>query len=165
MPKNKIAQPQASDEAINPANNENTPISSNKHKKRSKMDNAILTVLQAEPSVTSSQLVNKVVQLGGAKHTTSVYKRLAKKDYLRAEIHAIRDNNRQFLDRIVVPDALNVMRKAIRSNELDEKGKLPYVKLAIDKSFGDIHHVEQPSVIHIDSINNAQFNIASDISS
>ena len=128
------------------------------------IDKAIVRTIQSGRGTTKSEIANHVVGLGITKHPESVYRRLAKKDYLSAEIHAIRDHNRQYLDRLIVPDALAYMKKTIKNKELDEKTKLPYIKLAVDKSFGDIHHVEQPSVVHIDAINNAQFIIANDTS-
>jgi hypothetical protein len=101
--------------------------------------------------------------MGTTKHVQAVYRKLTKKEYRTAEIQTVRDSNRQLLDRIIVPDALMVMKKAVKDKDLSYKEKLPYVKLAVDKSFGDIHHTEQPSVVHIDSINNAQFIISQDL--
>ena len=146
-----------------PENNQNTTTTPEIPENISKLDRNILSATKALDNPTKSNIANHVVSLGGAAHIQTVYKRLKLKDYLHAEIGTIRDHNRQLLDRTIVPDALKVMHKAIKSKVLDEKAKLPYVKLAVDKSFGDIHHVEQPSVINIKSINNAQFVIGQDI--
>ena len=87
----------------------------------------------------------------------------------KAEIGIIRDNNRQTLDRVIVPDALKIMHKAIKLKTLSDddkalyKAKEPYVGLAIKHSFGEIRHVEQAQTINITSINNAQFNIKDDV--
>jgi len=141
----------------------NIPKSPKNSGKPTAIDKAIELVVKDDPGASKAEIANKIVDLGLTKHRTAVYRRLQKSDYLHKEIHAIRDHNRQYLDRIIVPNALKTIDKAVKSKELDEKAKFPYVKLAVDKSFGDIHHVEQPSVVHIDAINNAQFLIKGDI--
>ena len=134
-----------------------------RRKKASKIDQAVTLTLQANPNANKAQIVKNCIALGAAKHPQAVYNRLRKKDYLQAEIQTVRDSNRQYLDRIIVPKALKSVQKAINNKDLDEKGKFPYIKLAIDKSFGDIHHTEAPQVVNIESIQNAQFLIKADL--
>ena len=137
--------------------------------KLSKLDNAILTTIKANNTSSKSEIAHGVVGLGVTNHIQSVYNRLKQKDYLQAEIQRIRDYNRQHLDREIVPIALKQVKKVIKSKTLtaDEiklyKAKEPFIKLAIDKSFGDIHHTEAPQVVNIESIQNAQFLIKADL--
>lgn len=131
----------------------------------SKIDKAIDLVVSQNPGMPKGQIANEVIALGSAKHKESVFRKLRKRDYKVGEIGTIRDYNRQYLDRIIVPDALKVMKNAIKSKDLPIKDKQPWVKLAVDKSFGEIRHTEQPQVVHIDAINNAQFVIKQDLES
>ena len=129
----------------------------------SKLDLNILSATKALDNPTKASISKHVVALGGAKHIQTVYKRLKLKDYLRAEIQSVRDNNREYLDRIIVPDALKVTRKAIRNKDLTEKEKLPYVKLAMDKSFGETHHHTAPQQVNIKNIESIQVAISNDV--
>ena len=166
MSKDKIVKPEPSNKANitgDTHNNNNIP------KNISKIDNAVLSTIRLNPLATNGQIASNVVALGASKYPENVYRRIAQKDYLKREIDLIRNYNRQRLDREIVPDALKYMHKAIRLKTLSDedkalyKAKEPYIKMAVDKSFGEIRHIEQPSVVNIESINNAQFNIKSDV--
>jgi hypothetical protein len=124
--------------------------------KPTKLDKAIDLVVSQDPGMPKGEIANRVIDIGAAKHKESVFRRLRKRDYKHGEISTIRDYNRQYLDRLIVPKALKVMDKAIKADDISDKDKYPYVKLAIDKSFGEIRHNEQPQVVRIDSINKAQ---------
>jgi hypothetical protein len=134
-----------------------------------RLTTAILTKVKAAPGSTRADIARHCVQIGAAKHLPTVYNKLRKSEYLRAEIQKIRDANRQYLDRLVVPDALKVMHKAIKSKELSDderkllKAKEMYVKLAVDKSFGEIRHSETPSAVNIANIERLQVAIAADL--
>ena len=141
-------------------------ISTNTRKptiKEAQIDKAIDLVIASNPEATKLDIKNQVMDLGVTTNKSTIYRKLSKRDYRSAEIQTVREHNRATLDRIIMPDALQVMRKAIRDKDLTYKDKLPYVKLAADKSFGDIRHVESPQVVRIESINNAQLIISKDI--
>ena len=137
--------------------------------KPTKLDNAIALVVKSKGLTNKAEISKEIIGMGLTKYAESVYRRLAKSSYLKAEIGIIRDNNRQTLDRVIVPDALKIMHKAIKLKTLSDddkalyKAKEPYVGLAIKHSFGEIRHVEQAQTINITSINNAQFNIKDDV--
>ena len=131
--------------------------------KLSKIDKAIITVIKSEPDINKAQLANRIVALGITKHIQSVYNRLKKKDYLQAELSQIEDFHAQQLQREDYPLARKRLNKALKDSELTHKEALPYVKLVYDKVHGEKHFNQAPQVIHIDSINNAQFNIKDDV--
>ena len=166
MHQDKIVQPELNKEASIPETELNLPEIP---KNISKIDNAVLSTIRLNPLATNGQIASNVVALGASKYPENVYRRIAQKDYLKREIDLIRNHNRQRLDREIVPDALKYMHKAIRLKHLSEedkalyKAKEPYIKMAVDKSFGEIRHIEQPQVVNIESINSAQFNISNDV--
>ena len=160
MPKQENVQLELNNKANIDSDPPKTP---EKPKKMSKMDMAIVTAIKAEPGITKAQLANRVVSLGAAQHIQSVYGRLKKKDYLQAELSQIEDFHAQQLQREDYPLARKRLNKALKDSELTHKEALPYVKLVYDKVHGEKHFNQAPQVIHIDSINNAQFNIKDDV--
>ena len=166
MPEQENVQPELNNKADIPESKLNLP---DIPKNISKIDNAVLSTIRLNPLATNGQIASNVVALGASKYPENVYRRIAQKDYLKREIDLIRNHNRQRLDREIVPDALKYMHKAIKLKTLSDedkalyKAKEPYIGLAIKHSFGEIRHIEQPQVINIESINNAQFNIGKDI--
>ena len=143
----------------------NTPNKTKKPTKLSKLDQGILTVMHANPEATRADIVNQVVDLGIAKHKPTVYNRLRKRDYLQAELLEIENYHAQQLQREDYPLARKRLNKALKDKDITHKEALPYVKLVYDKVHGEKHFNQAPQVVHIDSINNAQFNIASDVES
>jgi len=142
---------------------ERTPNQRKPTQKQAQIDKAIDLVIANNPKATKTDITNEVIDLGITSNPSTVYRKLSKRDYRSAEIQTVRDQNRQHLDRIIVPKALKVMDKAIKDKDLTYKDKIAWCKLAVDKSFGDIHHTEVPQVVHIDSINHAQIIISKDI--
>ena len=141
-------------------------ISTNKRKptqKQAQLDKAIDLVIADNPKASKVDIANGVIDLGVTSNPSTVYRKLSKRDYKSSEIQTVRDYNRQYLDRLIVPKALKTMDSAIKDKSLSYKDKIAWCKLAVDKSFGDIHHTEVPSVVHIESINQAQIIISKDI--
>ena len=163
MHQDEIVQPELNKEADIPEYSKKTPKTDQKPIKLSKLDQGILTVMHANPDATRAAIVNKVVDLGLAKHKPTVYNRLKKRDYLQAELSQIEDYHAQQLQREDYPLARKRLNKALKDPELSHKEAFPMIKLVYDKVHGEKHFNQAPQVVNIESINNAQFNIKQDV--
>lgn len=132
--------------------------------KFSKLDNAIITAIKANPEANRAEIAKIVKGLGAAKHIQTVYVRLKKKDYLQKEFSEIKKYHDEYLQREQLPIAAKVVTKALKNKELKESAKYPYVKLVYDKAYGETHNVAHQSGVSIGAIQNAQIIIQSDLS-
>ena len=105
------------------------------------------------------------MDLGGAKHIQTVYKRLKQKDYLQRDLPEIEKYEQEVLHREDLPLARKVARKALKNKEMNEKEKFPYVKLVYDKAYGETHRNVSTPGVSIESIQIASVNILADIRS
>ncbi|MFH0807596.1 MAG: hypothetical protein V2A57_04200 [Elusimicrobiota bacterium] len=129
---------------------------SEKPPKMSKVDNAILYMAKEHPEASTHQLGNYVKDLGVIKHPATVYKRLSKNTYLRGEIKKIRDHNAEFVSRELVPEALKIHRKILKSRVIPDKEKKDWVFQAEKMEF---RLDEKPGIqqtVNIRSIENLQ---------
>ena len=165
----KIVQPALNNKADIPETNKNIPNIPQKPIKLSKLDQGILTVMHANPEANRTEIVNKTYDLGLVKHKQTVYNRLKKRDYLQAELSQIEDYHAQQLQREDYPLARKRLNKALSDKDetgayvLSHKEAFPMIKLVYDKVHGEKHFNQAPQVVHIDAINNAQFNISNDV--
>ena len=125
--------------------------------KMSKTDTAILLMAKEHPEATNYQLGKHVKDLGVIKHPITIYKRLSKNTYLRGEIQKIRDHNSEFVSRELVPEALKIHRKMLKSKEIEDKDKKDWVFQAEKLEFrtDDLKPALQQT-ISIKSIENLQ---------
>ena len=132
--------------------------------KLSKLDKNILTATKALTNPTKANIARHVVELGGAKHIQTVYKRLKQKDYLRGELQAVEQYEYESLHREDLPLARKRARKAIKNKDLNDKEVFPYVKLIYDKAYGEVHKTVGQSGISIDTIESIQIMVNADVS-
>jgi len=135
--------------------------SSEKQPELSKLDKNIITVAKTMKDPTKAAVARKVVELGGANHIQTVYRRMTQKDYLHRDILTVRDYNREYLDRKLMPQAIKIAEKALKDKEMDKKAQFPYVKLAFDKSLGDTVHHKGREMVSIGAIDRIQVLVGS----
>jgi len=144
-------------------NDKSADIAPKKVKRLTKYDELAIQLVKSNPDLNNEQIGKEIVRLGASKNPKTIHHKWRVNDYLRAEIQAVRAHSREKLDRIMLPKALKVARKALDNNELTEKDKFRYVKLVVDKSFGDIVHTDQPQVVNVGTIEKMQVVISKDL--
>ena len=122
--------------------------------KLSRIDEAILMVTESHPDWSQYQVNQKLQDLGVTANKISPYQNLKKNEYLTKKIEEIKAHHRETLSRILVPEAIKVAKKALKS-DMDPKDKLGYVKLTLDKEFGE----DRSPVTHIDKIEVGQIQV------
>lgn len=123
-----------------------------------KLDKHILTAATSLDNPTRAAIANHVVDLGGAKHTQSVYRRLQQKDYLRMELAEIRRHNLETIQRTHVPKALIKLKKQL--NNTDDSVQMRAINTTLKYGMGEIVNAPEQG-ISIGSIQNAQIIIES----
>ena len=93
--------------------------------------------------------------MGVISNPSSIYKRLKKSDYLKADIAQIRLNHRQALSRELVPLAIKNTKKALKDKDMAASVKLGYTKLVMDKEFGE----DRGPSVQVDKIQIAQLQV------
>ena len=120
------------------------------------IDRQIINIATAEPNLTNTAIANKLVNIGTYKSIDGLFKRLSRKDYLRGEIDKIRTNHREQISRELMPLALKVTRKALKSKEISEKDKHPYVAMIVKSDLGDQGADSKPPTINIEHLERMQ---------
>ena len=127
-----------------------------------KTDSIIVNLVKTEPTLTNSQIANKLKDIGQIKSTSTVYNRLRKNIYLRGEISKLREAIKEDHSRVVFPLAHKRMVKALKNKDLHDKDVFQYVKLAYDKELStkEETNTQVNTQVNIDSlqmiINNAR---------
>lgn len=116
------------------------------------MNELLLTLAKDNPEATDYKIANKAVDLGVVKNRATVYNRLKRNDYLRAEIDTIRRAHREQWSREVYPLAVKRAKKALKDKRMDAKDVFPYVKLAVDKELTVEQTPTAQQIINIDQI-------------
>jgi hypothetical protein len=87
-----------------PQETEPPPIHQLDRKLLSKYDSAAMTLARLDPGLTPCAIATKLVASGLAKSTSTIYQRLAKNDYFKAEFQAVRQNLEQQIVRELAPE-------------------------------------------------------------
>ena len=124
--------------------------------KLSKLDKNIISATKALTNPTKSNIANHVVELGGAKHIQTVYKRLRAKDYLQGGIQDIETFHNEFLQRELAPLALRNIKKVYKDKSLAPKERFSYDKLIADKMYGEKHVHTGRQQVNIGSVERIQ---------
>lgn len=114
------------------------------------IDNKILNIVTADPTINGNQIGNKLIQLGVVKSPQSVYARLKKNTYLHGEIQKLRDAIKEDHSRTIFPLAHKRMKQALKNKDLHDKDVFQYVKLAYDK---ELSTKEENTGNHVESVN------------
>ena len=120
------------------------------------IDKAIVNIATADPTLTNNAIANRLINIGLANTHTTVYHRLTRRDYLRRDIEQIRANHREQISRELMPLALKVTRKALKSKDMSEKDKHPYVAMIVKSDLGDQGADNKPTMINIEHLERMQ---------
>ncbi len=121
--------------------------------KLSTLDKNIISATKALDNPTKSSIANHVVQLGGAKHIQTVYKRLKQKDYLRLELAEVRRHNLERIQREHVPKALIKLKKQL--NNKNDSVQMRAINTTLKYGMGEMINAPESGVA-IGTITNAQ---------
>lgn len=116
------------------------------------VDTAIVNIVTAHPDATNNQIANKLQSIGSIHSHTTVYNRLKKSEYLRGDIERIRQNHREQISRELMPLALKVTRKALKSKDLSDKDKHAYVSTVIKSDLGEQPEKAPQATINITAL-------------
>jgi hypothetical protein len=105
---------------------------------------------------SSHAIGRKLVALGLSRCKDTIYQRLKKSEYLRAEFAAIEKHIQEQLVREDFPLARRVAHKALRPAQMSEKDKFPYVKLVYDKALANRKDKIPESPVSIGTIERLQ---------
>lgn len=156
MPKTEIDQPASLQATTMPNKAETTPGTTKNTPKYDETDQAILNIVTSDPNITTNQIGHRLLTIGQCTSTDTVYKRLRRKDYLRREVEEIRQNHREQISRELMPLALKVTRKALKSKDMSEKDKHPYVQMVVKSDLGDQGADGKPATINIEHLERMQ---------
>jgi hypothetical protein len=119
-----------------------------------KTDSIIVNLVKTEPTLTNSQIANKLKDIGQIKSTSTVYNRLRKNIYLHGEIQRLRDAIKEDHSRVIFPLAHKRMKEALKNKDLHDKDVFQYVKLAYDKELStkEEANTQVNTQVNIDSL-------------
>jgi hypothetical protein len=141
------------EESVSDNMRHNAPLDSSK---LSRYDAAALTVARLDPSLTPNAIAVKLQEVGLSKNTNTIYRRMSKNSYFKAELNAVRANLEQQIVRELAPLAIKEHRKALKDKSLHARDKFPYIKLALDKTTADRRQDGLDSPIRIGSVQQLQ---------
>ena len=119
------------------------------------IDKAALLIGKDNPTLTNAEIAHEVVGLGITKHPESVFRAFVKRDYVSKELGKVRANHRDRMSRLIVPMALQAIYNALRpSSKLSQKDKYPWVKLVVDKEFGEEQPIRPARTVPVSQIQN-----------
>jgi hypothetical protein len=124
--------------------------------KLSNYDAAALTVARLNPSMTRNAIGTRLQEVGLSKDPATIYTRLKKNEYFKAEFSAVRKNLEQQLVRELAPLAVKNVRKHLKDKTLHARDQFPYNKLVLDKTTADRKDAHTDSPINIGHIERLQ---------
>jgi hypothetical protein len=131
----------------------NTPLDTSK---LSRYDTAALTVARLDPTLTPNAIGVKLQEAGLSKNTNTIYRRMSKNLYFKAEFQAVRQNLEQQLVRELGPLALNNTKRHLKDKGLHARDQFAYNKLVLDKVMADRKDGQADSPIKIGSVQQLQ---------
>lgn len=96
----------------------------------------VLAMIKAEPGKPIIHFGRKCVKLGLLTNPNSIYAVVRNSNYMKGELQHIRSMNAEKLSRDIVPLALAETEAALRDKKYNRDKKFKFVKLAVDKEFG-----------------------------
>jgi len=100
------------------------------YRENNKIDKGIRVLATQHPEWSLHRIGLELKGMGVIKDERSVYKRTKKNPYVTAELAEIRRKNFETMSREIVPEALKIHKKALKSKELTLKEKHPWVVAA-----------------------------------
>ena len=133
------------------------------YQKTTAYDRKALQLLKEDPTLSVNQIGNKLVELGKAKSTRHIYDRLKKSDILRESFAAVEKYHLEHMTREIYPEAAKQWKSILKDKTAPNKDKIPLIKLAADKQFGETHrHITAPT-INVANIERMQVVIGNDL--
>ena len=126
------------------------------HPEYDQIDQAICNIVQVHPNANPSEISRRLNNTGTIISHQAIYHRLKTRDYLSREIETIRANHREQISRELMPLALMVTRKALKSKDISEKDKHPYVAMVVKSDLGDQGADTKPATINIEHLERMQ---------
>jgi hypothetical protein len=141
------------EESVSDNMRHNAPLDSSK---LSRYDAAALTVARMNPSLTPNAIGVKLQEVGLSKDHATIYQRLRKNQYFKAEFQAVRQNLEQQLVRELGPLALKNTKRHLKDKGLHARDQFAYNKLVLDKVMADRKDGQSDSPIKIGSVQQLQ---------
>lgn len=120
-----------------PNNQLNQTFTQSNFQPKDSFDKISVALATQYPDETFYKLSKRLEDIGTVKKSNTANVKFSKRKYLSAEINEIRKAHQERRIRVVTPLAFDIWEKALKSDDLDDVKKFPYVKLAIDKQFAD----------------------------
>jgi len=134
-------------------------------KNLSKMDMAILTLKRTHPNLSGYAIGKKLKELGVSHSRMSVYSRLTKNDYLKAEFKQLENYHRETLVREDFPLARKTLRKVLKNKDKSVPAavQVQASKIIYDKALADRQDKHPESPVNIENVERLQVLIQGDI--
>ena len=134
-----------------------------KQPKLTQTDKAFLNMSRAFPEDTAHQIGKRLQQAGIISNPIYANQLLRRKDYLRGEFEAIRQHNREYMERRLTPKALKIHEKVLSDKSIDPLDKKEWVFQAEKSLHSSELPVAAPPTINIESIQvRVKTNLAAD---
>ena len=119
-----------------------------------------LKLWKENPTMKTSEIGKKLVELGLAKNERYIYDLLKKDESLHGEIERIRRLNAEMLSKDIVPLALKETKEALEDKKYSRDRKFKFVKLSLDKEFGqdESRRSSYPGGVNIETLQIIQQN-------
>ena len=124
--------------------------------KLSRYDTAALSIARLDPTLTPGAIGKKLQQVGLSKDHNTIYQRMKRNQYFKAEFQAVRQNLEQQLVRELGPLALNNTKRHLKDKGLHARDQFAYNKLVLDKVMADRKDGQADSPIKIGSVQQLQ---------
>lgn len=113
-----------------------------------------LELVKQNPAASNYKISRDLEELGYTSGDTYLTQRILKNNELASEVAIVRERNYQKLQQDITPHALTVLEDAVTSDKISKQNKFKWVKLALDKSFGDTEskHPTSPAQVNVDTI-------------
>ncbi len=118
-------------------------------------DDLIMQVVANSPGLSKRAIGRKCKDLGLIGHENVIFKTLRRTELLAETLPNVKHYHKEYLSREVTPIALKELKDTIKDKELSRKDKLPAIKIALDKEFGE----DRAPIRQVDTYNIAEIKI------
>jgi hypothetical protein len=132
------------------------PVKRKRGGRPSKIDKPLLMLAKQHPEMNLHQLGRELVDMGVCKDATSVYRRPRKSTFVAGELEEIRRKNFQMMSSEIVPEALKIHKKALKSRDLTLKEKQGWVQMAERAEF---QYDQSRAPVSKDTVNISQLQV------
>ena len=115
-------------------------------------DKALLNMTRAFPEDTAFAIGKRLQQAGIISDPVYANQLLKRKDYLRGEFEAIRQHNKEYMERRILPKALQIHEKVLRDKSISTQDKKEWVFQAEKGLHSSELPVAAPPTVNIESM-------------